>query len=529
MRAGNVVLYVLVGVIGVFNLFYPSISSGFNNLQPNLGDAYFNAFVLEHGYKSFFDTSYDASFYSPAFFYPTKLVTTYSDNLLGAAPLYWIFRTMFDWVTSFELWEISVSVLTYVAMIIWLRHIKVHPSVAAVTSFVYVFGISRVIQLSHPQLLPQFFTPLAFIFLYRFLRRPAIKDMNAFIFLVFMQAAAGYYLGWFLILSLGFLILALPVFMQDDFRKVLKFVAERKKKVAVHLFIWVLIFGVFWAPYIFTSFRYRDLWDWSNIRDNLASPYSYFLVPITNIWYPLLKHLPILIKPTLEQYLFNGLFLFSSVVGGIVYLFRIKDNREFSGLIKSFTIVGLLLLLISLRINGYSLWYFFYHTVPGADGIRYVSRIWVIAYFYLYTAFAIMLSHFVRKYQGSILFKIFYFSLIVFFIAEQLVFFKSSVSKDTALTYVDKVGNIVETYECGVFYLETSPEQELYIAEHIHAMWAGMDLNTPTLNGYTGISKYKLGENLERHEINEMLQGVNIAPVCILTSENREIFLKDIY
>ncbi|OGC76620.1 hypothetical protein A2619_04165 [candidate division WWE3 bacterium RIFOXYD1_FULL_39_9] len=522
------VLYILVGIVGVLNLFYPTISSGFTKFQPDLVDSYFNAYVLEHGFKSFWDSGYSASFYSPTFFYPTKLLTTYSDNLLGTAPIYWVLRIFFDWVMSFELWEISVTVLTYFAFIVWLRYLKIRPSIAAICAYVFVFGISRVMQLNHPQLMPQLFTPLAFIFLTRFLLKPNLKDINIAALFIFLQTLAGYYIGWFLIFSLFFLILLSPIFLRAELKEVFQFISTNRRRVIITILFWIIAFLLFWSPYIFTSMSYRHFWKWELISNNLISWQSYFVVPESTLWYAFFGVLPTPIKEASDQFLFGGAFLFLAFAVCVVHLIKPSSQAFNFRLAGVFGAVGLLLLIITAKINEYTLWYLIYYGFPGTDGIRYVSRIWIVAYFYLFTCSAIVLNNYVENHLKLLSFKIFYILIFLFFITEQLVIHKPSVSKELAVVPESRLEEILKVNnDCDIFYNETDVGQKFYIAQHINAMWAAMNLNIPTINGYTGISKYNPGKKLNKDEIIKILGEHKDGQVCIFSSENGNYVLKE--
>src|SRR5512137_326545 len=56
----------------------------------DLGDARFNNYVLEHFYR--FITGLTGDYWNAPFFFPFQRTMAFSDNLLGSAPFYALFR-----------------------------------------------------------------------------------------------------------------------------------------------------------------------------------------------------------------------------------------------------------------------------------------------------------------------------------------------------------------------------------------------------------------------------------------------------
>ena len=88
-----VVLWFTLNITGVNLEYFPG----------DEGDARFNTYILEHGHQ-FLSGNQDALWEAP-FMYPEASVISYSDNLIGSAPVYSFFRMLnFDRETSFQLW-----------------------------------------------------------------------------------------------------------------------------------------------------------------------------------------------------------------------------------------------------------------------------------------------------------------------------------------------------------------------------------------------------------------------------------------
>ena len=139
-----------------------------------------------------------------------------------------------------------------------------------------------------------------------------------------------------------------------------------------------------------------------------------------------------------------------------------------------------------------------------------------------------MLNNYVENHLKLLSFKIFYILIFLFFITEQLVIHKPSVSKELAVVPESRLEEILKVNnDCDIFYNETDVGQKFYIAQHINAMWAAMNLNIPTINGYTGISKYNPGKKLNKDEIIKILGEHKDGQVCIFSSENGNYVLKE--
>jgi len=555
-RLVNWALYLVVGAIGSLNVFSPTILSGFQKMQQDTGDPLFNAFVLEHIYKYFFDSTYTASLLSPRFFYPAPNLLTFSDNLLGSAPIYWFFRQFFDWSLSFQLWEIIVLVLTYVGFIWLFRYLKVRPSLSALAAFIITFGMPRVMQVIHPQIFPQFFTPFAFIFLFKFLKKPKLKDFNLFVLFVFLQGVAGYYLGWFLVFSLCLLFLVLPIFLKEHVRQVFVIVSENSKRFFISTVLWASAFLVFWFPYILTSYYYRDLRVWDYIGDYMGGIFSWVYVPKTSFWAPVFLWVPEITVATWEQYVFPGMFVFFLIFLLVLFfliksklgklferigsLFNFADNADNKdaafkvGIIQALFVVFLLISLVSLKIGNFTLWKYIYLTFPGADGMRFVARIWVVSYVYLLISGFLLIENILGNFRKSRLAALLLVAVFVFAISEQLVFEKKYFYKRRVLQEIDSLSQTIEQQHCDISYLETGEGRPIFVEQHIFTMFAGIQTNTAVINGYTGTPTFEIDKKLDRQAVQEYLARYDYnygdEIVCLISKRGDfEYFVKDTF
>jgi len=66
--------------------------TNFSKVPGDFGDARFNNYILEHGYK--YLTGKTATYWNAPFMYPYPNTIALSDNLLGTVPLYSGFRIL---------------------------------------------------------------------------------------------------------------------------------------------------------------------------------------------------------------------------------------------------------------------------------------------------------------------------------------------------------------------------------------------------------------------------------------------------
>ncbi len=207
------VLAVIIGGLGVLMAHHPMILSGFQRMQVNLGDTRFNNYVLEHDYRWVLGTRNHTEFWNPPFFFPERNVAAYSDVLLSVAPLYMVNRAVgLPPDTAYQLWLLTLSSLNFLlAYHVLGRRFGLSAPAASLAAILFAFGAPRINQLGHPQLLPHFPSLITIDALFGLFAAPgaaATAWKRGLLWLAAMlgvvaQLYAGFYLGWFLILSLG--------------------------------------------------------------------------------------------------------------------------------------------------------------------------------------------------------------------------------------------------------------------------------------------------------------------------------------
>ncbi len=149
---------------GMAMVFHESILTGLRAIEGGLGDTRLIHFILEHGFRWLSGRPPHEAFWSPPVFFPHENVAAYTDVLVGVGPFYWIWRWLGAGpLTAFQLWSMAMWTLNFAAIyLVVRRYLGCGRAAATLGAVVFAFGSARVVQLVHPQLVPQFWVVLAF-------------------------------------------------------------------------------------------------------------------------------------------------------------------------------------------------------------------------------------------------------------------------------------------------------------------------------------------------------------------------------
>ena len=462
-------------------------------MQNDMGDTILNHYFLEHSFQLLTNRHYIGDLLSPAFFYPYKNVLTFADNLFGSAPIYWASRAFFSPELSYQLWMIIVCVLNFVSFAVLMRHYGVSHVLSVIGAFLFAFGMPRIAQIGHQQLLPQFFTPLAFLVAWDFIRCPKNKQLALSLLLVYLQVLSSIYLGWFLIFSL-IICAAIVCVLNSDIRyRLLTYFKQNYKVVIVIAITWILLMLALLAPYLQAKAIMGER-SYAEVETMLPRFSSWFL-PLTNsFWWPALSWIYKDLPMAHEHHLFLGfLIIFLTGLSAYTLLFRNNILFERSLIIKVCLLTAFTIFILCLRLpNGWSIWIIIYKVVPGASVIRGVTRIWTVFYFYLLVAVVVCLDSLLHTMLVKRLRIAVLTLLCIGCLLEQIVIKLPSFEK---ITFTNEVAQIQELMQnnCNVAYIVPNPENPFWIS-HLSAMWAGIKANIPVVNGYSGNAPPNYGD-----------------------------------
>jgi hypothetical protein len=199
--AGRVLLPLAAGIAGLIFQFHPMLLAGWRSISGEPGDSRLANYLLEHTFLWALRRPDHAAFWNLPIFHPTPNVTAWSDCYLAVAPAYWFWRALaLQPDTAFQLWLVSMACLNFAGAYYLLRTtLEFDRLASSLGGFVYAFGNSRTAQLHHAQLLPSIYCLLALVCLGRLVRGPAGKAtiwLPAAAACLVAQAYSSYYQAW---------------------------------------------------------------------------------------------------------------------------------------------------------------------------------------------------------------------------------------------------------------------------------------------------------------------------------------------
>ena len=455
---------VWLALYGVAVAFWPMLASGFSLMQVDPADTRHLNYVLEHDWR--WMTGQLPSLWDPAFFFPVRGVATYTELMLGVTPFYGVWRLFGAQPdTAFQLWMLTVALLNYAtAWLLFRRALAFEPLGASGAAFLVSFGNMRLAELNHQHLLPHFFTFLAVHALVRLVtgaQRPRFW-VFAFFASVVLQLYACLTLGWFLGFALGIALLWSAAFKTP--REAL-LALVRKQWIALAwgalgaaLALWPLL-----PPYRAAG-RALGARDWGETYGYLPQAHSWFFMGphnwlagwMTDLWGD---------GPRL------GLGLVTTVA--VLYAFwhwRPQPWLKVAGL-TALTIV----LTVTLYRGRLSPWQLVAAVVPGAEGLRAVSRIGLV----LLIPAAAALATFLQRTKPWLAWAVF-----VVCIVEQGARVPDTYPKEQLRKDVAQVAAAIPK-DCRAFFYAPVGQPKYDEKTQLDAMWAGLELGIPTANGYS--------------------------------------------
>ena len=482
---GGWVLAGLLLVVGLFSTFYPTLLSGFDRLQQDLGDPRLVNYLLEHGFRWVGRWPGHTSLWDPPFYYPAANVGALHDALLALGPLYWPWRVLGllpD--TAFQLFMLTVSVLNFwVAWLFMRSALSLSPTASAGAAYLFAFANPRTARMLHQQLVAGFLPVLAVLALVMAFRAPdpvgRRRWLAAFFLLWVAQMWAGFYWGWYLVLAL-FVAGVWALFGRSSRTAVFTILEADFVFLAAGL----VVSGALVAPMILhhlDAAAQVGLHDFSTeVLPRTARWASWLYMGTPNLPYGLLQEGPLFsaLPVPVEQQL--GLGIGTSAVA----LWGLWTARS-RPLVRAFLWTGVALVLVSTVLYGeFTLWKWVHAWVPGAKAIRAPARTGLVLLLPLAAGFGLAQAR--LEARGSHLIA----ALLLGVCLVEQVRFQPSFDKLAARSEVAEVVAAVPE-GCEAFYAVTVPASTAPLPfrpwkYHLDAMWAGLELERPTVNGYSG-------------------------------------------
>jgi hypothetical protein len=464
--------------LGILATGYPTLISGFAEVQGGPGDPLLVNFILEHSYRWVAGMPLAADIWSPPIFYPVRGVATYTDLLFGLAPLYWPWRIVgFGPHTAYQCWMLCCWSINFLVCYLMLkRGFRFSAFGAAMGAALFAFGSPRMANVMHQQLVVQFFLVVsiwAAVELVRLSDRPRVTSINwVWIAVLFtgllLQFITAFYPLFFALFA-AIAALAAAVLSAPSRQVVLRVLRQN----ALPLTVFAILATIAAAPALL---RYLETAEILGYRDysprTLPRIASWFLLGDTNLIYGRLHEAPWLREFAMPRH-HNGIGFATTVVAAIGLWWGRRHRAV------QFLLIGLAaLFVLTLRLPGdLSLWQLVRVITPGAASLRAVARVGTMIMFPAAIGLAIFMDRAARR--GVWLTA----ALSIIVMAEQVhtpLTFNKNVMEERVTEIASRVPKDAETF------LLVSAAGESHFDPHDVAAWVAFAADIPTVNGRFG-------------------------------------------
>lgn len=459
----------------------------------DLGDARFNNYILEHFFQ--WVTGAVREYWTAPFFFPFQLTTAFSDNLLGSAPFYALFRWMgLDRATAFQGWYILGYLLNFIAAGYVLWRLGLKPLAVGAGAFFFTFGLPVLAQENHTQLLYRFCIPLACYSLWRFYRLPRLKTLIALGAWVVWQFYLTIYMGIFLSLLLAILFVLIPFFIRAQTfrqrlvmwpRSLIRSWSRAHPAEQILALAATAVLGVAFVMLILPYYRATRMYGFSRsvIEVLVMVPRlnNYLLADNSQLWGFTAKIAPS-IPLRWERQLFPGVAVVVLLLAGIAWRFQ-THHRRLAWL--HFT-AAVTLIVLTMAFHGFSL-YLILYLLPGMKSIRAVPRFFLVAMWPLALFIAWVIDGLILRYQQRRWLLAVVYLVVGLLVAESVFYNHTTYVKADAQRRLDELAQQIPEIvpENPILYVAENPQDPTYATE-IDAMLLSQQLGWSTLNGYSG-------------------------------------------
>lgn len=380
-RSGLKPAYVLIGMlVADFIFFHAQILSGFSLLWSDAYDGGIEAAILEHWYNVARGYS---SWSGPEYFFPADKAIGYNDGYLLYGLIHAVFRTIgFDVFVSSQLVDIIIKSIGFIAFFCFMRMAFSSQYICALFgAILFTVGHATFMNAFHQQLLSVSFAPLlACLLLGAYRALVADKPLS---FASFGSVAAllypawlltGYYMAWFFALFILFLMAFMMVFGAGRIGQAWPLLRRRKFICMLIATVFVLALIPFLSVYL-PKARETRMHEWGaafyfaptfNDAVNVGPGNTLFGQSFNVIcrWCtPGNNELIMGIPPIL-------MFLFLCASVWVIGRYRGPD----AVLLRATAAATVFSWLFIFRLGHYAFWKILFDLMPGARGVRVISR-----------------------------------------------------------------------------------------------------------------------------------------------------------
>jgi hypothetical protein len=476
---------------GIYFISLNVTGYSFTHYPGDLGDGRLNNYFLEHAHK--YLTGQIGSFWDAPFMYPEEKVLSYSDNLIGSAPFYSIFRLNgFDRETSYQLWFITMAALAFICCYYLLILLFKDIYAAAIGAFIFAFSMALQSQITHAQTFPRFPIPMAFAMFIIFTRnfRPVFFFLS--LMMVVYQLYCGIYLGLMLIIPMLIFII---LFCICEWKNM---IAHFRKhtwlfKIILALVINMLLLLPLVLPYIARS-KMVGMNDYQYVLPTVPTPVSHFYSQPGSLLWDFLSGAGKNMPAFWDHQIFAGGFATLSFICAVFLLILGFTRKEKSALVKSnpfliiFILTGLISLALFIRFESFSL-YRIAQALPGFGSMRSLTRIINIELVFFAASAALIVHLLLQKMKKARFAGFIILAMTVladnYFKPGMSYSSEKKISQSRVNLLIEKMKDIPEN---SVVSYEPDNGNSDFVAYQIDAMLAAQSLNLVTVNGYTATS-----------------------------------------
>ena len=501
-----VVIGLIVSLWINFHWYWPN----FNLAPGDRGDTRLVIFILEHWLRVLQGLE---PFFRLQMFYPDPNALAYADGLFLFGLPYAGFRLLgLDYFSSYQ-WLLALLVMIgYAAWFAVLRRaLRQQTGIAVLGAILLTCMNSLQFLAANGQLRGMMLYPLLIWLLWGFVGSQKKTNWKATLSLAGFAAGLGllfftsYYPAWFFLFTLVlFGLIALIAGILSDSRAAMTVVRGFIVHHKWQLLAAVAAFGISLAPFLVT---YAPLIRANSSRTfNLVLDFAPSLRDVVNVssynyvWARLLQSLGFDFgnsetqtgSPILILILF-GIFLLRLIIRLRHAGWRQAYRKERMLALLSFT--AIVLIAISIRVDGFSLWAVVYDAVPGASALRAIGRILILVDMIVIIAVTcgmdeILHSDRARTGQQGMRSAAAAALLGAALIAEQVNAMPFRLNKAQELASMRSWQS--PQVPCRAFFMSDAPPDDApYGSLHMDAVMISMQLGIPTVNGYSGIEPHK--------------------------------------
>lgn len=459
---------------------------GLSFVPGDLGDARFNNYILEHDYRYF--TGAVDHYWDAPLLYPFKNTIAFSDNLLGTAPLYALFRiTGNDRETAFQLWLLVLFALNFVCCYWALMKWSKENVLASAGAYIFAFSILLVGNIYNVQTIPRFVVPLVFYWLWKYFNQKELKYFAYLVFGIVYQFYCGIYLGFLLLYALIFFAIAYFI-VYRDFSLFKEF---KNKKPWIHHGLVLLLAGAVFYPLIHPYMEISKVIApplFEEVLPTIPTWRSYFFTSKAPVFWNILSEHGVVIQWFWCHYLFIGAMPWIAV---ILIPFILLSKRTGSSAKKFISFLGLglfMCLICCLNIEEFSIYRFFYQ-IPGFSSMRSMNRVINTEVFFFILVLVFVFNE-IRNY--SRIMKVIVWCIPLLVVLDNLINPAEIIrytKKDAQNRIVVLKQELEAKYDkkhVAIAYMLDSTKNVDMIALHLDVMLATQELGIACVNGYSG-------------------------------------------